>query len=199
MTGQQRREQLLGIGRALFATKGFEGTSVEEIAARAAVSKPVVYEHFGGKEGLYAVVVDREIQTLLAAITEALESDGRPRVLLERAALALLDYIEECTDGFRILVRDSPVAQSTGSFASLISDVASQVEHVLAAAFTRNGLDPETAPMYAQMLVGMTALTGQWWVDSSKHAKTDVAAHLVNLAYNGLAHLEPCPILAEPR
>ena len=193
MTGKQRREQLLDVGRRLFAAKGFEGTSVEEIAARAEVSKPVVYEHFGGKEGLYAVVVDREIETLLAAITSALESDGRPRVLLERAALALLDYIEDAPDGFRILVRDSPVAQSTGTFASLISDVATQVEHVLAAAFKRNGLDPKTAPMYAQMLVGMVALTGQWWVDSRKHKKADVAAHLVNLAYNGLTHLEARP------
>ena len=199
MTGQQRREQLLDIGRQLFAEKGFEGTSVEEIAARAQVSKPVVYEHFGGKEGLYAVVVDREIEDLLAAISGALGSEARPRVLLERAALALLDYIESSSDGFRILVRDSPVAQATGTFASLISDVASQVEHVLAAAFKQNGLDPKTAPMYAQMLVGMVALTGQWWLDTRKPEKADVAAHLVNLAYNGLTRLEPAPALAERR
>src|SRR5690349_16300655 len=55
MTGKERREQLLEIGRMLFAERGFEGTSVEEIAHKAGVSKPVVYEHFGGKEGLYAV------------------------------------------------------------------------------------------------------------------------------------------------
>jgi AcrR family transcriptional regulator len=65
MTGAERREQLIGIARGLFAERGFEGTSVEEIAASASVSKPVVYEHFGGKEGLYAVVVDREVRTLL--------------------------------------------------------------------------------------------------------------------------------------
>jgi AcrR family transcriptional regulator len=52
MTGKQRREQLLDVGRALFAERGFDGTSIEEISARAGVSKPVVYEHFGGKEGL---------------------------------------------------------------------------------------------------------------------------------------------------
>ncbi|MGN6173341.1 MAG: TetR/AcrR family transcriptional regulator, partial [Streptosporangiaceae bacterium] len=52
MTGKERREQLLDIGRKLFAERGFEGTSIEEIAAQAGVSKPVVYEHFGGKEGL---------------------------------------------------------------------------------------------------------------------------------------------------
>jgi AcrR family transcriptional regulator len=198
MTGKQRREQLLDVGRKLFADKGFEGTSVEEIASRAEVSKPVVYEHFGGKEGLYAVVVDREIALLLDGITGALVSGGKPRFLLERAALALLDYIESSTDGFRILVRDSPVAQSTGTFASLISDVASQVEHILADEYKRRGLDAKMAPMYAQMLVGMVALTGQWWLDTRKPKKQDVAAHLVNLAWNGLSGLEARPTLSDP-
>ena len=197
MTGPQRREQLLRVGRTLFADKGFEGTSVEEIAARANVSKPVVYEHFGGKEGLYAVVVDREIRTLLDGITSALSAETSPRGLLEAAALALLDYVEGSTEGFRILVRDSPAGQSTGSFASLISDVASQVEHLLAAEFRSRKLDPKTAPIYAQMLVGMVALTGQWWLDSRKFKKADVAAHLVNLAWNGLSGLDPKPRLGQ--
>ncbi|MGL5828137.1 MAG: TetR/AcrR family transcriptional regulator, partial [Angustibacter sp.] len=158
MTGPQRREQLLDVGRSLFAEKGYDATSVEEVAARAQVSKPVVYEHFGGKEGLYAVIVDREIRALLAAISGALSAGGGSRLLVERAALALLGYIESSTDGFRILVRDSPVAQSTGTFSSLISDVASQVEHLLAAEFNRRNLATANAPMYAQMLVGMVAL-----------------------------------------
>ncbi len=196
MTGKQRREQLLDIGRALFAERGFDGTSIEEIASRARVSKPVVYEHFGGKEGLYAVVVDREMEHLLGRITSALGSPAHPRTVLERAALSLLDYIESSTDGFRILVRDSPVAQSTGGFASLISDAASQVEHILAAQFKERGLEPKLAPMYAQMLVGMVALTGQWWLEVRKPKKVDVAAHLVNLAWNGLAGLEGRPRLA---
>lgn len=195
MTGPQRREQLIDIGRRLFAERGFEGTSVEEIATSAGVSKPVIYEHFGGKEGLYAVVVDREIQALLSSITQALRGPGHSRALLERAALALLDYIESSTDGFRILVRDSPPGQATGSFASLISDIASQVEHILAAEFRRRKLDPKMAPLYAQMLVGMVAIPGGWWLDSRKFKKDDVAAHLVNLAWNGLAGMEPNPTL----
>ena len=196
MTGKERREQLLDVGRSLFAQKGFDATSVEEIALKAGVSKPVVYEHFGGKEGLYAVVVDREMRTLLDAITGALSSSGHPRELLEQAAFALLDYVESSTDGFRILVRDSPVAQSTGTFASLISDAASQVEHLMAGQFTERGFDPKFAPMYAQMLVGMVALTGQWWLDARQPAKAEVAAHLVNLAWNGLSGLEATPGLS---
>jgi AcrR family transcriptional regulator len=194
MTGKERRLQLVDVGRRLFAEKGFEGTSVEEIAAKAGVSKPVVYEHFGGKEGLYAVVVDREIAVLLERMTESLTSRN-PRQLAEQAALALLEYIETNTDGFRILVRDSPVAGSTGGFASLISDVASQVEHIMVAQFKARGFDSKLAPMYAQMLVGMVALTGQWWLDVRKPKRAEVAAHLVNLAWNGLAHLEAKPTL----
>lgn len=197
MTGKQRREQLLDVGRALFAERGYDGTSIEEIAARAGVSKPVVYEHFGGKEGLYAVVVDREMELLLDRITTALATPAHPRVILERAALALLDYIEMSTDGFRILVRDSPVAHSTGGFASLISDAASQVEHILAAQFKARGIATKHAPMYAQMLVGMVALTGQWWLDVRSPKKADVAAHLVNLAWNGLSGLEHKPRLTD--
>ncbi len=197
MTGVQRRAQLLDVSRKLFAEKGFDGTSVEEIAARAEVSKPVVYEHFGGKEGVYAVVVDREIQSLTGALTGALEGGGHPKVLVERTALALLSYIESSEDGFRILVRDSPVAQATGTFSSLIGDVATQVEHLLADQFKKQGLDPKTAPIYAQMLVGMVALTGQWWLDARRPGKSDVASHLVNLAWNGLAGLERRPSLTK--
>ncbi|MEU8889463.1 TetR/AcrR family transcriptional regulator [Streptomyces sp. NPDC048442] len=194
MTGAERREQLLDIGRTLFAEKGFEGTSVEEIAAKAGVSKPVVYEHFGGKEGLYAVVVDREMRALLDMVQSALTA-GHPRELLEQAAFALLDYIETYTDGFRILVRDSPVAQSTGTFASLISDIATQVEDILGLEFKARGFDPKLAPLYAQALVGMVALTGQWWLDVRKPKKAEVAAHLVNLSWHGLENLEAKPRL----
>ncbi|GAA1549673.1 TetR/AcrR family transcriptional regulator [Kribbella lupini] len=195
MTSAERREQLITIARTLFAQKGYEGSSVEEIAARAEVSKPVVYEHFGGKEGLYAVVVDREVRSLLDTVTASLTA-GRAHELVEQAALALLDYIEGSSDGFRILVRDSPVGSSSGSFVSILSDVGTRVEHILAEEFKRRGLDPKNAPMYAQMLVGMVALTGQWWLDARRPKKQDVAAHLVNLAWNGLAGLEAKPTLS---
>ena len=198
MSGKQRREQLLDVGRALFAERGYEATSVEEIAAKAGVSKPVVYEHFGGKEGLYAVVVDREMQLLLDMVTGSL-TGGHPRELCEEAAFALLDYIETSTDGFRILVRDSPVAQSTGTFASLINDIATQVEDILGHEFKSRGYDAKLAPMYAQMLVGMVALTGQWWLDVRKPKKAEVVAHLVNLAWHGLEGMERRPQLVGRR
>jgi AcrR family transcriptional regulator len=194
MTAAERREQLIEIARGAFAERGYDGVSVEEIASRAEVSKPVVYEHFGGKEGLYAVVVDREVRQLLGQLREALTADT-PRMLLEQAALALLDYIEKSSDGFRILVRDSPPGSETVTYVSIISDAASRVEGILADQFKARGFDAKAAPLYAQMLVGMVSTTGQWWLDARQPGKRAVAAHVVNLAWNGLAHLEQNPTL----
>ena len=194
MTAAERRDQLIDIARGLFAERGFDGTSVEEISSRAEVSKPVVYEHFGGKEGLYAVVIDREVRHLLDMMSEAL-TGGHPRELLEQAALALLDYIDSSSNGFRILVRDSPVGSATGSFVSIISDTARRVEHILGDEFKQRGFDATYAPMYAQMLVGMVGTTGQWWLDAREPEKSVVAAHLCNLAWNGLGGLEQEPTL----
>ncbi|NLU62374.1 TetR/AcrR family transcriptional regulator [Rhodococcus sp. HNM0563] len=194
MTGTQRREQLIEIGRALFAERGYEGASIEEIAQRAQVSKPVVYEHFGGKEGLYAVVVDREMTILMSMVTESL-TRNRSRVRVERAALALLTYIEERTEGFRILVRDSPMAAEEGTYSSLLNEAMRQVGQLLTGDFSRRGLNPELAPLYAQALVGMVATTATWWLDERTPSKEVVAAHLVNLCWNGLTRLEADPTL----
>jgi AcrR family transcriptional regulator len=192
MTGPERREQLIGVGRQVFAERGYEAASIEEVAERAGVSKPVVYEHFGGKEGLFAVVVDREVASLLDRIVTALEEATHPRLAVERAADAFLAYIEEERPGFSILVRDAPVG-TTGTLPALLGDVAERAEQILAAQFKPRGYDPKLAPLYARALVGMVALVGQWWLEVGRPKREVVAAHLVNLAWNGLKDLEARP------
>ena len=194
MTGTQRRAQLIGVARGLFAERGYEATTIEEVAQRANVSKPVVYEHFGGEEGLYAVVVDREMETLLKMITSSLATT-RSRFRVQQVALALLTYMEERPDGFRILARGRSNDGDNATYSSLLNDAVSQVEHILGADFERRGFDPGLAALYAQALVGMVSMTAQWWLDVREPAKEVVAAHLVNLCWNGLTRLEPDPEL----
>ena len=196
MTSYQRREQLIEIGRSLFASKGFEAVSVEEIAATAKVSKPIVYEHFGGKEGLYAVVVDREMRALTDTLVNALsDPQAHPRQIVERTALALLTYVEENAEGFRVLTRDSPKTDPASSFNSLLGDIALRVEDILAEAFKRQHLPAKGVPYYAQMLIGMTVYTCQYWADQRKLSKEQLAAHIVNLAWYGLSRMEAKPEL----
>ena len=193
MSAAKRRQQLVEVGRRIFAENGYDAATVEDIAAAAGVSKPVVYEHFGGKEGLYAVVCDRELAYLGAEITEALQGEGSRR-RIERAAMALLRYVEERTDGFRILVRESSPAGGS-SYSTLLNDATSSVTYILEEEFAARGFDPVTTIVYAQALVGMVSGTAQWWLDVRTPPKEEVAAHIVNLCFNGLSHLDPSPIL----
>ncbi len=189
LSAVERRNQLVQVGRAVFAEKGYEGTSVEEIADRAKISKPIVYEHFGGKEGLYAVIVDREMEFVIAQISEAI-STGTPRDRIEGAALAFMRYVEERPDGFAVLKRDSP---SNSGLANLLAEVAERVGNVLRSEFKKAGYDTRAAPLYAQALIGMVTFVGQWWEENSKMSAEEAASHISALAWMGLRHLPPKP------
>ncbi|MFA9469108.1 MAG: TetR/AcrR family transcriptional regulator [Deltaproteobacteria bacterium] len=201
LTAAARRAQLIQVGRQVFAEKGYEATSVEEIASCAKVSKPIVYEHFGGKEGLYAVVVDREMEYVIGVISEAL-SAGSPRERAEQAALAFLTWVKDNPDGFAVLTHDAPAtASSSGGFSSLLNEVADRVSDVFAEAFKEAGYDPDVAPIYAHALIGMVTLVGQWWSVVRKPSVEKVASHIVALAWMGLRNLpeEPDPIGARKK
>ena len=195
LSASARRTQLIEIARAIFAQHGYEATSVEEIAARAKVSKPIVYEHFGGKEGLYAVVVDREVEHIVGRIVDAM-STGSPRERLERAALAFLTYVQERPDGFAVLLRDAAPSKRSGQMPALMYDLADRVGGVFAEQFRNAGYDAKAAPIYAHALVGMVAFVGQWWTETRKPPPAEmVASHIAALAWMGLCHLPRRPAL----
>lgn len=192
LSAAARRAQLIDVGRAVFAKRGFEGASLEEIADKAKVSRPILYEHFGGKEGLYAVIVDREMEYLVRRIAEAIGT-GTPRERVEQAALAFLVYVKDHPDGFAILTKDSPVTVAGGGMQSLLNDVATRVGDVFATSFKNAGYDAKAAPIYAHALIGMVTFVGQWWVDEKKPSVEEVASHIAALAWMGLRHLPKKP------
>jgi len=197
LTSAARRAQLIEVGRAVFAQSGYEATSVEEIAARAKVSKPILYSHFGGKEGLYAVVVDREVEYILSSIAEAVSS-GTARARLEKAALAYLTYVKEHPHGFAVLLRDAP--KQSSELPALMYDLADRISDVFTEQFGEAGYDSKFAPIYAHALVGMVAFVGQWWTESDQAPPVEiVASHIGALAWTGLRRLPTRPTLLESR
>jgi AcrR family transcriptional regulator len=195
LTAAARRAQLIEVGREVFAERGYGATSIEEIAARAKVSKPILYDHFGGKEGLYAVIVDRELEYILDRMVEAV-STGSPRARLEQATLAYLSYVRERPLGFAVLLRDAPQQHPSGKIPALMYDLADRIGAVFTEQFREAGYDPKTAPIYAHALVGMVAFVGQWWTESGKPPAVEtVAKHIATLAWMGLRHLPTKPAL----
>ena len=194
LSATERRAQLIDVGRAIFAQRGYDGTSMDDIAARAKVSKPILYEHFGGKEGLYAVVVDREMDYVVRRMFEAIGA-GSARERIERATLAFLSYVKDHPDGFAVLSQDSPMTSTRGRLSSLLNELAERVGDIFAAAFKEAGFDAKMAPIYAQALVGMVTFVGRWWTEARKPSVEEVARHISALAWMGLRHLPKRPAL----
>jgi AcrR family transcriptional regulator len=87
-----REQQLLELAEALFAERGYAGASMEELARRAGVTKPVVYELFGSKEGVFGACVDRSIERLAADISSAVRAEGDPEARLRAGGLAFIRF-----------------------------------------------------------------------------------------------------------
>ena len=193
LSAPERRQQLMEVGRAVFAQLGYESASIEEIARQAGVSKPIVYEHFGNKEGLHAAIVDRELDTLVARVIKTI-SEGAPRERFEGAVLAFLTYVKDEPDGFAVLTRDSPTAQARRGLTRVIGDTAERVGDVFAASFKSAGFNPRAAPIYANALVGMVTQVGQWWAAGGHGVSIElVAKHVAALGWMGMRHLPKEP------
>lgn len=194
LTAAQRRLQLIEVGRQVFAKGGYDATSVEEIARTAGVSKPIVYEHFGGKEGLFAVIVDREMENLVQRVANRI-AQGGPRSRFEGAVLAFLSYVEERPDGFAVLTRDAPPSTASYGMHSVISDLADRIQNIFDKEFEPAEISPRVSPVYAHALIGMVTAAGQWWLENPELPKEEVARHIATLGWMGLRHLPKQPRL----
>jgi AcrR family transcriptional regulator len=87
-----RERQLLELAEALFAERGYGGASMDELARRAGVTKPVVYELFGSKDGLFEACVDRSIERLAADISAAVHAEDEPEARLRAGGLAFIRF-----------------------------------------------------------------------------------------------------------
>jgi AcrR family transcriptional regulator len=196
LTGAERRIQLMDVARAAFARGGYEATPIEEIAREAGVSKPVVYEHFGSKEGLHAATVEREMDRLIERVSLGM-AEGTARQRFEGAVLAFLRYVEEEPSGFLALTRDSPTtsAATRPNITRVIDDLAARVGDVFDEQFRVAGYDPSLSPLFANALVGMVTQVGQWWAQEPRRgtlAIEAVAQHVTALGWLGLRAL-PAP------
>ncbi len=198
MSGPERRVQLMDAARKVFAVHGYEGAAIEEIARAAGVTKPIVYEHFGSKEGVHAAVVARELDHLVAEVSQGI-SQGTPRERFEAAVLAYLHYVDSEPEGFAVLTRDSATANARRGLTRVIDDLAGRVGDVFAAEFKRAGYNAKVAPIYANALIGMVTQVGQWWAVENRGVSLEqLAGHVAALGWMGLRHLPRTPLAVRP-
>src|SRR5213082_3111664 len=162
----ERRRQILAAARELFGRDDPQEPSVDDLAAAAGISKPILYRHFSGKRELYLAVLEDHLADLIRRLWVGLSGSADPRERLRGALKAYFEFVDERPDGYRMLVEagsrmDPATRERLGTAWDTLADgVARTVGDILRAA----GLDPAGAPVYARALVGMVQGVADWWI-----------------------------------
>jgi AcrR family transcriptional regulator len=182
-----RRAQLLGVARRLFARDGYRGASMEAIAEAAGVTKPVLYQHFSSKRALYSSLLGSELGRLTEELEAAFSQAGGNHERLRRGFGAYLDFVDRHEDAFRLLFTEALGldADFRHQVARFRRWVAGRVASIIAA---EAGLDEPRAGALAAAIVGMAEGAAGWWLDERRPlAVTDLADDLADLAWKGFA------------
>jgi AcrR family transcriptional regulator len=183
----RRREQLLDAADRVIERRGTD-VSMDEIASEAGITKPVLYRHFGDKDGLYSALTERYISELVVALRPAVEATD-PRSRLAATIDAYLSYVEREPERYRFLLHAGEQPRT----APLMEDF--RRRHIANCAFAavesikRAGLDPGFAEPWAQCVVGMVRAAGASWLESRSLPRALLVEYLTTILWDGFAAL----------
>ncbi len=183
----ERRAQLLTAALEVFTAAGYHAAAMDEIADRAGVSKPVLYQHFPSKLDLYLAVLDLHVDSLVYTIQRAIASthDNADRV---RATVdAYFNFIEEEGEAYRLLFEsDMNVEPAVRERLSRMTyDCAAAVSAIIAA---DTGIPEEAAMLLGVGLIGTAQFTARYWLERDGRVPRKAAADLVaNLQWRGIS------------
>ena len=181
-----RRHQLLGAALEIFVAQGYHAAAMDDIAERAGVSKPVLYQHFPSKLELYLALLDQHADAMVAAVREALASttDNKQRVAATIAAY--FRFVDEDGGAFR-LVFESDLTSETAvreHVERVTTECAAMIADVI---HDDTGLPAEQSRLLAVSLVGMAQVSARFWVSESSGLTQEQAVGLVSgLAWRGI-------------
>jgi AcrR family transcriptional regulator len=182
-----RRAQLLVAARDVFAAHGYHAAAMDDIAEKAGVSKPVLYQHFPGKLELYRALLTTYADELVSRVREAISETADNRARVHAAVAAYFDFVAGEGHAYRLVfesdLRGEPEAAAVvdGALTNCIDAVAEVVTQDA-------GLDRARARLLAVGLVGLSQVTAQYWLDSQQGIPRDEAISLMSmLAWKGLA------------
>jgi AcrR family transcriptional regulator len=185
----ERRGQLLIAASDIFVDRGYHAAGMDEIAERAGVSKPVLYQHFSSKLELYLAVLQRHVDNLVSGVRQALRTTTDNRQRLRSAVGAFFDFIEHDGQGYRLIFENDIITEP-----QVAAQVRVATESCIDAVFdlisADSGLDPHRARMVAVGLVGISVDCARYWLDADRPiAKEDAVDGTVQFAWGGLSHV----------
>ena len=181
-----RRAQLLEAAQQVFVAVGYHAAAMDDIAERAGVSKPVLYQHFPGKLELYLALLDSSCDALVEAVRRALASTHDNEERVAATMNAYLDFVEDEGGAFR-LVFESDLTNEP-SVRERVDRVSRDCAEAISAVIQEDtGLPREESMLLAAGLAGLAQVTARWWISSGRPIGREEAAKLLmTLAWRGI-------------
>jgi AcrR family transcriptional regulator len=182
-----RRLQLLGAARDVFVAQGYHAAAMDEIAERAGVSKPVLYQHFPGKLELYLALLDETADEMVRNVSDALSSTADNRDRVPATFKAFYDYVAGHGEAFR-LVFESDLSNEPAVRARLDKAMHDCAEMVSQFIREDAGVGNEEAHLLGMALVGMAQVSARYWLSTDRAIPKEVAEELVaRLGWRGIS------------
>ncbi|GAA2465939.1 TetR/AcrR family transcriptional regulator [Streptomyces macrosporus] len=182
-----RRNQLLGAAQEVFVAQGYHAAAMDDIAERAGVSKPVLYQHFPGKLDLYLALLDQHCEALVQSVRAALASTSDNKQRVAATMDAYFRYVEDEGGAFRLVfesdLTNEPAVRDRVEKVSV--DCARAVSEVIS---EDTSLPPDEAMLLAMGLCGMAQITARYWLSDGQKIPRDAATKLISsLSWRGIA------------
>jgi AcrR family transcriptional regulator len=182
-----RRRQLLDAAMEVFVARGYHAAAMDEIAERAGVSKPVLYQHFPGKQDLYLALLDESVDRLIEAVAAAIRSTADNRQRVNATFAAYFGYVGEHSGTFKLVFESDftsePAVRARLAAADRVcADLISQVIKEDA------GLADDEAYLLSIGLLGMAQVSARHWLATMDAIPREAAEQLVaRLAWRGIS------------
>lgn len=199
MSRDQRREQLLDTALRVFSDGGYHATSMDEIAAAAGVSKPVLYQHFPGKRELFLALVKYTLTDLSQRLEHSLASADSNRSQVRNVIDTHFDFVHSRPQAYRLIFNAD--LMSFPEVAAQLDEFYQEVAHAVAALLgPRTGAPPAQAMLLSRGLVHLVQTSAVYW---TRHPETgsreEVQDRLFRLAWGGIKSLNEEHAEAAPR
>ncbi|PWI42718.1 TetR family transcriptional regulator [Streptomyces sp. ICBB 8177] len=197
---ERRRKELLEAADRVVLRDGPEA-SMNAIAAEAGITKPILYRHFGDKNGLYRALAKRHTDALLVSLRTALDSADARRDRVEATLDAYLTAIEARPQVYRFLMH--PTEQESGDTekgfdagrqsAPLLRRLGEELARIIAERLDLGPGGDELARVWGHGIVGMMHAAGDWWLGERPCSREQLVRHLADLLWGRLAAAADMP------
>src|SRR5919202_5603754 len=184
MPRAEREEQMLEVAGEVFAERGFHAASMDDIAERADISKPMLYAYFGNKEGLYSAYMERIGRSLLETMAAAVDPELEPQRQVYASMAAFLGFVEAHREGWAVLQREL-AAGGGGPLAEDVGRVRAAIVKRMATLLGPH-LGETRADALAHGFVGAGESLAAWWLGHPELSREDVAELIMDVGWRGV-------------